>query len=258
LDYFSRFFKDNQPATNDDIEMVSFKGADPGEVRSDSHLTLTKRSPAEEIVDNREKEAAKHVKDQERGDADSDLLSEYSVPPPPDHASLRLQQVPSSRHLQGEEQENRTWNLVEQLAKTSFTISENGDISTSEGVPIGSVRNGRIKMEAGTVDDHIRMLKEAGIPGVTVLPVGDPNSIKLQDRMNRELMANNRSAAIFPDARGSDPRPASPSPSLEPASISPSPKAASTPSGNEMPVGAPRTSRLARQVAVAEPRRPRR
>jgi hypothetical protein len=278
LDSLFELFK-KKPAREDiDMEMESITGADPGEVRGDSQSALNQRSPAQEIAAKyREKEA------QERRDADANLLSEYSVPPPPDHSSLRLERgkgrrprprpanlgagadrtdgegnanFPSSQHLQGEEQENRTWNLAQQLAKTSFIIRENGEIFTSQGVPIGSVSNGRIKMEAGTVNEHIRMLKEAGIPGVTVLPVGDPNSKELQDRMNRELMANNRSAAIFPDARSSGPRPVSTSPSLEPASISPGPKPASTSSSNGMPVGAPRTNRP-RQVA-AEPRRPHR
>lgn len=70
---------------------------------------------------------------------------------------------------------------------SNFHLNEKNEIINSKGQSIGSLKDGVISMKKNTLEQHIQMLKEAGIKEVKVLPPGHPDSIKLESFMNKSL-----------------------------------------------------------------------
>lgn len=105
--------------------------------------------------------------------------------------------------------------------KSQFKILDNGTILNPDNKEIGSMKNGIISMAPGTIDEHIQMLKDAGIREVKVLPANDPRSIDIERHMNKALGTVTRAPSVFgqvsrqsqdADALSTSRTPASPTP----------------------------------------------
>jgi hypothetical protein len=110
---------------------------------------------------------------------------------------MRLEDGPRPAGIEGEvpsdQAEDQQYDLASMLKannKSTFKIEDDGNILNQQGNSIGSLRDGLVTMKPRTMNEHVAMLKEAGIYKVRVLPPGHPESKKLEDEMNRQLSLN--------------------------------------------------------------------